>query len=78
MYSYEEELISKIMKMLELCITTILSNSRVHIVYINITLNQFFPKKLNFLQVLLSNERNTMIYLHILWSLLYYIQTFTV
>ena len=48
MYSYEEELISKIMKMLELCITTILSNSRVHIVYINITLNQFFPKKIEF------------------------------
>ena len=71
MYSYEEELISKIMKMLKLCITTILSNSRVHIVYINITLNQFFPKKLNFLQVLLSNERNTLIYLHIFWSLLY-------
>ena len=39
MYSYEEELILKIMKMLELCITTILSNSRVHIVYINITLH---------------------------------------
>ena len=71
MYSYEEELISKIMKMLKLCITTILSNSRVHIVHINITLNQFFPKKLNFLQVLLSNERNTLIYLHIFWSLLY-------
>ena len=71
MYSYEEELISKIMKMLKLCITTILSNSRVHIVYINITWNQFFPKKLNFLQVLLSNERNTLIYLHIFWSLLY-------
>ena len=71
MYSYEEELISKIMKMLKLCITTILSNSRVHIVYINITLNQFFPKKLNFLQLLLSNERNTLIYLHIFWSLLY-------
>ena len=71
MYSYEEELISKIMKMLKLCITTILSNSRVHIVYINITLNQFFPKKLNFLQVLLSNERNTLIYLHMFWSLLY-------
>ena len=71
MYSYEEELISKIMKMLKLCIITILSNSRVHIVYINITLNQFFPKKLNFLQVLLSNERNTLIYLHIFWSLLY-------
>ena len=71
MYSYEEELISKIMEMLKLCIITILSNSRVHIVYINITLNQFFPKKLNFLQVLLSNERNTLIYLHIFWSLLY-------
>ena len=71
MYSYEEELISKIMKMLKLCIITILSNSRVHIVYINITLNQFFPKKLNFLQLLLSNERNTLIYLHIFWSLLY-------
>ena len=71
MYSYEEELISKIMKMLKLCIITILSNSRVHIIYINITLNQFFPKKLNFLQVLLSNERNTLIYLHIFWSLLY-------
>ena len=71
MYSYEEELISKIMKMLKLCIITILSNSRVHIVYINITLNQFFPKKFNFLQLLLSNERNTLIYLHIFWSLLY-------
>ena len=71
MYNYEEELISKIMKMLKLCIITILSNSRVHIIYINITLNQFFPKKLNFLQVLLSNERNTLIYLHIFWSLLY-------
>ena len=71
MYSYEEELISKIMKMLKLCIITILSNSRVHIVYINITLNQFFPKTLNFLQLLLSNERNTLIYLHIFWSLLY-------
>ena len=71
MYSYEEELISKIMKMLKLCITTILSNSRVHIVYINITRNQFFPQKLNFLQLLLSNERNTLIYLHIFWSLLY-------
>ena len=71
MYSYEEELISKIMEMLKLCIITILSNSRVHIIYINITLNQFFPKKLNFLQVLLSNERNTLIYLHIFWSLLY-------
>ena len=71
MYSYEEELISKIMEMLKLCIITILSNSRVHIIYINITLNQFLPKKLNFLQVLLSNERNTLIYLHIFWSLLY-------
>ena len=71
MYSYEEELISKIMKMLKLCIITILSNSRVHIVYINIALNQFFPKKFNFLQLLLSNERNTLIYLHIFWSLLY-------
>ena len=71
MYSYEEELISKIMEMLKLSIITILSNSRVHIIYINITLNQFFPKKLNFLQLLLSNERNTLIYLHIFWSLLY-------